>query len=302
MARFVQQRGALALFVAAGVILALPARARDVFVDNVVGDDRRDGSSAELSGTQGGPCRTITRGLTRIQPGDRLVIANHGQPYCESVTLQAARHSGVGGRPFEIVGNKAVLDGRAKVSAGAWEHDRGDVYRFQPPRMGHLMLYLEDKPALRHVAGDDAAPGGLKPLEWTLWRGHVYFCAEQGRAPRDYDLSYSALPVGITLYDVHHVWISDLVVQGFQLDGVNAHDNVVEATLLGLTCRGNGRSGISVGGASSVRVKACVLGDNGAAQLRTEGVSKTEIVDCDLIENTAPGVVREGGFVTMAPQ
>jgi hypothetical protein len=120
--------------------------------------------------------------------------------------------------------------------------------------------------------------------------------------PRDYELSYTALTVGITLYEVRHVVISDLVVQGFQLDGINAHDGVFDASLVGLTCRGNGRSGISIGGASRVNLTACLVGDNGAAQVRTEGFSHTEILHCNLLENTAPAVVREGGLVMMLPE
>jgi hypothetical protein len=113
-------------------------------------------------------------------------------------------------------------------------------------------------------------------------------------------LSHTSLPVGITLYEARNIVISDLVVQGFQLDGLNAHDSVFDATLVGLTCRGNGRSGISVGGASRVKIIACLVGDNGAAQVRTEGFSHTDILNCDLVESpNAPAVVRDGGLVSV---
>ena len=59
--------------------------------------------------------------------------------------------------------------------------------------------------------------------------------------------------MGITLYEVRNVVIRDLIVQGFQLDGINAHDGVFDALLKKVTCRGNARSGICVGGASRVR-------------------------------------------------
>ena len=39
------------------------------------------------------------------------------------------------------------------------------------------------------------------------------------------------MQVGVTLYEVRHVIVRDLVIQGFQLDGVNAHDGVRETTL-----------------------------------------------------------------------
>ena len=52
------------------------------------------------------------------------------------------------------------------------------------------------------------------------------------------------MPVGITLYKVRDVAIGDLTVQGFQLDGINAFDGAFDIQLSGVTCRGNGRSGI----------------------------------------------------------
>lgn len=292
--------GFLAVFVLA-VGFASAAAARDIYVDNVHGDDRRDGSAPVGAGDMAGPCRTIARGLRLVQPGDRLVLANHGTPYRESLTLQAARHSGLPGQPFELQGNRAVLDGTQPVPGDAWEHYRDEIFRFQPRRMGHLMLYLGAKPAVRCPVADYEGLADMKPLEWSLIQGQVYFRVEPDRFPREYELAITALPVGLTLYEVRHVVVSDLIVQGFQLDGVNAHDNVYDARLVGLTCRGNGRSGISIGGASRVRLESCLVGDNGAAQVRTEGFSRTEIADSQLLENTAPAIVREGGLVTRHP-
>ena len=97
--------------------------------------------------------------------------------------------------------------------------------------------------------------------------------------------------------------IRGLVVQGFQLDGVNAHDGAFNLTLTGMVCRGNGRSGISIGGASRVRIEASLVGNNGEAQLRTEGFSHTRLVNCDLIDDNpaAPALVRESGEVVVEP-
>ena len=292
--------GGLALVLLFGCLIA-GAVARDIYVDNVYGDDRRDGTAAVGSGDRAGPCRTIARGLRIVQQGDRLVLANHGTPYRESLTLQAARNSGLPGEPFELQGNNAVLDGTQPVPGDAWEHYREEIFRFQPPRMGHLVLYLNAKPAIRSPAAGYEGLASVKPLEWSFIQGQVFFRVEKDRLPREYELAYTALPVGLTLYDVRHVVVSNLIVQGFQLDGVNAHDNVFDTSLIGLTCRGNGRSGISIGGASRVRLESCLVGDNGAAQVRTEGFSRTEIADSQLLENTAPAIVREGGLVTRRP-
>jgi hypothetical protein len=96
---------------------------------------------------------------------------------------------------------------------------------------------------------------------------------------------------------VHDVIVENLNVRGFYLDGVNCHDNVTRSDLLGLECSHNGRSGISIGGASRIRIDTCTAAGNGAAQIRTEGYSITMLVDNKLDATSAPAVVSEGGKV-----
>ncbi len=277
------------------------AFARDLYVNNRTGDDRSDGSSREAIAPGRGPFRTIARALRAADGGDQIFIENTGTPYRESLTLQAARHSGSPGQPFVIYGNNAVLDGSMPVPAEAWESYEGDIYRFRAEKKSFHLLYLAGRPAKRVTVEDPKARvPALKPLEWCLFEGYVYFHTELGKLPQHYDLTHTVLPVGVTLYEVRHVLIQELIVQGFQLDGVNAHDGVTDTQLVGLVCRGNGRSGISVGGASRVSIEACLVGDNGAAQVRTEGFSHTRLRNCDLIDRPfAPALVREGGEVTI---
>jgi hypothetical protein len=274
--------------------------ARDIFVDNVAGDDRRDGSTVAVSGRAGGPVRSLRRALSLSEGSDRIILTATGEPYRESVTLQASKHTGLPTRPFTIVGNGATLDGSAPVPEDAWSHFEGNVFRFRPPRTSFQVLFLDGKPLVKRFVDREAGFPELQPLEWCLFDRYVYFRVEKDKLPSHYDLSHTALPVGITLYEARNIVISDLVVQGFQLDGLNLHDSVFNATLVGLTCRGNGRSGISVGGASRVKIIACLVGNNGAAQVRTEGFSRTEILNCDLVETAhAPAIVRDGGLVSV---
>ncbi|HRX77674.1 MAG: right-handed parallel beta-helix repeat-containing protein [Planctomycetaceae bacterium] len=274
---------------------------RDIFVDNVAGDDRRDGSTVQVSGRAGGPVRSLRRALELAEGSDRIVMADKGEPYRESVTLQAGKHTGIATHPFTIVGNGATLDGSAPVPPDVWQHVEGNVFRFRAPRTSFQVLFLAGKPLERRFVDREAGFPKLQPLEWCLFDRHVYFHVENDKLPRQYDLTHTSLPVGITLYEARHIVISDLVIEGFQLDGLNAHDSVFDATFVGLTCRGNGRSGISVGGASRVKIIACLVGNNGAAQVRTEGFSRTEILNCDLIESAeAPAIVRDGGLVSVS--
>jgi hypothetical protein len=160
--------------------------------------------------------------------------------------------------------------------------------------MSYQQLFLSGEPAVRVAV----PPGGsvhLKPLEWALDEGWIYFRAEKGKLPQSYDLSCCGERVGITLYEVRDVIVQDLMLRGYCLDAVNSHDGVTRSDLVRLTCVNNGRSGISIGGASRVRVDTCTAAGNGAAQFRMEGYCLVELLDNDFDPGSAPAVVREGG-------
>ncbi len=257
------------------------------YVDNLYGDDTRDGRTARSVGASG-PFRTIARALRAAGPGDRIELAETGKPYRESITLQGGRHSGTRESPFELVGNGAVLDGQQDVPVEAWHHVEGPVFAFRPVRKSFQTLYLDGRPAKRVAVsrGADKLPE-LPPLNWCLWRGEVYFAVQPGRLPGQYRLTYGALPVGITLYEVRNVLIRDITVRGFQLDGINAHDGVRYTLLMGVQAEGNGRSGISAGGASRLTLLRCVSRGNGVAQVRSESVARMRLRDCR-IEREGP--------------
>lgn len=286
--------GWLALFAVVAYLSAgtFPdADARDIYVDNRNGDDRNDGSQPSIGSVGVGPCRTVTRALKHAQKGDRIILADTGEPYRESITLQGGRHSGSADIPFVIVGNGATLDGTSAVDASAWECVDGDLFRFRPSFMSFQQLFLDGRPCDRVRVSDKPALESLEPLQWTLYRGHVYFRTEENRIPQQYDLTHSDLRVGVTLYAVRHVQILDLTVQGFALDGINAHDSVFDVDLAGITSRGNGRSGLSVGGACRLELAASLIGSNGTAQVRGEGMATISVENCDVIDDdsNAPG-------------
>lgn len=279
------------------IALTQSGLAADIYVNNVSGDDRLNGS-VPTTRTQGsGPLRTIATALKIAQKGDRVILENTGEPYRESITLQGARNSGYETRPFELVGNGAIIDGSVPVPSRAWRHVKGELFRFQPRLTSFQQFFLDDLPVDRLNVSTDQPLPTLKPLQWCLYEREIYFRTEPGRLPQEYNLTYADQRVGITLYEVRHIVISNLIVQGCQIDGINAHDGVFNATIVDTICRGNGRSGISVGGASRVRIEKCAIGDNGKAQVRTEGYCKTWLLDCNLIDNTAPKLKRDGGQV-----
>ncbi len=277
-------------------LLPLSSLARDVFVDSRSGNDRAKGIEPQGDETMAGPVRTISKALRLASIGDRIVLAEGSGPYYETLSLSGEHLSGITNFPLIIEGSGCILEGAAPVPQDAWERIGTDLFAFQPARLGHAQLFIAGRPAVRRPATSlDFTLPELNDNEWCFAGGRINMRVEPDKIPQNYDLTYSFLPVGITLYQVHDVQIRNLTIQGFQLDGVNAHDTAREVVLRGLTCRGNGRSGISVGGASRVGIDSCLVGDNGEAQLRTEGYSITRVDETQLLGNTAPAFVRDGG-------
>ena len=315
----------LRFYIVLFLFTAAPAMARDIYVDNVGGDDQHQGRAPTASNVGGGPCRSIGRALRLARSSDRIILADSGEPYRECITLQGARHSGTPDRPFVIIGNGAVLDGSRPVHPESWEHVADSVFRFQPRRTSHQQLFLDARPLVRvPVDNNNLHLPALKPMQWCLFDRHIYLnlrqptpddpddaefvptdVVEQAAAegwryvPQQYDLDYTHHTMGVTLYDVRNVVIADVTVQGFQLDGINAHDKAFNTQLLGVVCRGNGRSGVTVAGASRVRISESLMGNNGAAQLRIEGHCIAELTECEILAFTAPSVVRDGGEVSI---
>jgi hypothetical protein len=278
--------------------MAMPAPARDLFVNNATGDDHNDATSPTSHGGRAGPARSLTKALHIAQRGDRIIMAKTGQPYLENVTVAGGRHN-----DLVIEGQGATLDGAAAVPIDQWQSEGGGVFRFEPRYKHFNLLFIGDTP-VAHVLVDPLATRRpeLKPLEFCVQRGALYFRSEETKSPGLYPLNYTAQPVGIMLYNVQDVLIKNLVVQRFRLDGVNAHDDAQRCVLAGLTCRHNARSGISVGGSSRVEINACQASGNGITQLRTEGHCVVDIQETKLDSTTAPAYRIHGGRVSIDGQ
>ncbi|MGE0605746.1 MAG: right-handed parallel beta-helix repeat-containing protein [Pirellulales bacterium] len=276
---------------------AANAWAKDLYVNNVTGDDTFLGAQPDFA-DGGGPVRTIAKALRLADSGDRIILADAGQPYRESITLISSHHSGGAVNRFTIIGNGAILDGSTPVPPHCWQHVSGDVFRFRPQRSAFQQLFIDDRPLVRRpVEGDRSPVSFLQPREWALYEGQIYLRVEPGVSVYQYNLSSTGEAVGITLYRCREIEIADLTVQGFQLDGINAFDGVDDCVLTNVTCRGNGRSGLTVAGNCHLLLDGCTLGDNGFCQLLTAGSSITNLQNSQLLPNTAPAVINRGGEV-----
>ena len=281
----------LSIFVASAV---QTATAETIYVNNIGGDDTNNGLTQENKGDGVGPLRTLTGALKRVERGDSIELAKTDVPYNECVTLQGRRHSGTSFAPFVIDGNGATLEGIAQVPAHRWEHVCGDIFRFAPDRAAFQQLFLDGE-AAELVGRFDGFYNTqfLTPKQWCRCKGGIHFAAEKGKSVHNYELSFASHPVGITLYNVENVVIRNLKLRGFQLDGINAHDNAFDCLLSDISSVENGRSGVSVGGSSRVRLNHCELGKNNDTQLNAEGWSTSTLQDTRLVSKVAPLWKRE---------
>lgn len=285
--------GLASLFVVLSLVGPLPAI--DIHVDNVRGDDLRDGGTGRGLGLEAGALRTIGRALQMAHPGDRIVLARNEEPYRESVTLQGRRHCGSELTPLIIDGQGAILDGTLPVPPSAWQFAYKDVVRFAPVYRSTGLLYRDGLPVLRPVSGRRAE---LQPGQSVLDEGLVWYRLRDGVLPSILDIRWTALTVGITLYDVRDVVIRNLIVQGFALDGVSLYDGATNVELSRVALRGNGRSGLHVGGACRAVLSDSHASDNGRGQIHLEGAGRLKLQQCDLWNEGAPALLREGGTVT----
>ncbi|MHB8902690.1 MAG: hypothetical protein ACYC6Y_28355, partial [Thermoguttaceae bacterium] len=133
-------RGLVVLTVLAGS--SGVASARDLYVNNVAGNDRYLATQRQPMSEQLGPVKTIGRALEIAIAGDRIVLANTGVAYRESLTLFGSRHSGTEDRPFTILGNGAVLEGADEVHVDGWQHVYDNIFCFRPSRLVYQQLFL----------------------------------------------------------------------------------------------------------------------------------------------------------------
>src|SRR5688572_10004213 len=97
-------RGMLALCVI--LLFSTIAKAGDIYVDNLTGDDRRTGYMLTSDGVGNGPVRSITKALRLANKGDRIILVNNeGRPYRESIAISGGFHSGIATYPFTLIGN-----------------------------------------------------------------------------------------------------------------------------------------------------------------------------------------------------
>ncbi|MDR1382888.1 MAG: right-handed parallel beta-helix repeat-containing protein [Planctomycetaceae bacterium] len=242
--------------------------AKDVYVNNLIGNDNNLGQLADLTNGTAGPLKTIGRAIALSDQGDRIILASTPIPYKETICLFGKKQSGDEFTPFFIEGNGAILDGSDSLPIESWRYFGGNIFRFQPSNLTHFQLFEDGLPLKRVEAQPNAkTPPFLRQMEWCICSGFVYLCLENFKRPQDYRFSYSERTTGITVMQANNVRINNLVVQGFQIDGIAVVNNTKNVVFDNVIVRGNGRNGLTIGASSSVAVNYSLLGDNNTAQI-----------------------------------
>lgn len=282
------------------VLTVQPAAGRDVFVDNILGHDAFDGTTPQRPNDLSGPVKTIRRALRLAGPSDTVHLANHGEPYYESLELTGRRVSGTEAHPFTIDGHGAIVSGARRIPPQAWSIHRGRVWKMTPTRKGHYQLLLSHT-ALPEVPCPRSARSlpKLEPGQWCAWNGSIYFHATDaiGGTPPDLPMAFAYDSVGLTLYDVRHVLVKNVTFRHFRQDGVNAHDLARFVILDNVKLIENGRTGLSVSGSSLVGLKDSALGGNRVAQLLNAERAQTELLNTVLDDRPGDRLRIDGGHV-----
>ena len=263
--------------------------AKDIHVNNTTGYDRNLGQSAGTVDGLAGPVKTIARAIELSEQGDRIILAPTGSPYRESICLFGKKQSGDEFNDFSIEGNGAILDGTELLPLEVWSHAFGNTFRFRPSKFTYFQLFEAGRP-LQRIAVESGAkiPPPLAEMEWCICSGFVYICLENFKRPQDYRFIYSEKMTGITIMQTTGVRINDLIVQGYQIDGISIVNNTKNVVLDNVIVRGNGRNGLTVGAASTVAVGYSLFGDNNSVQIAMDERSELLLFLSELKGTDAP--------------
>ncbi len=170
------------------------AAPKSVYVNNKTGSDDFAGDAAEpVSGGKSGPFKTIMQAVRRCAPGARIVIANTGDDYRETVSIEGFK-KGRADAPLIIDGQGAYVSGLVALSPEQWVHFKDDVY-FSPNKIGGAD-YVPQGWAERKIG--DAVYGRMPNSNWLGSMRHRGWFVEK-EAPEIFFLNGRPGPNSLTL-------------------------------------------------------------------------------------------------------
>ena len=249
------------------------------FVDCERGDDTN-------AGTQQAPCKTVTHGLTKLKPGDTLVL--RGGTYYECVVIKS---SGAPGKPITLrsyPGEVAIMDGGLREffesPADAWEPFEGGApgeYRSKKP---YPQLGEEAHPRRYVYAmgnfGDSMVPlhgyRNLIDLRWPdMYRAHEHGMSTSAGMYCGPGVWYDAQPIGDQTYGTKKIHVR-LAHTHFPALGENNYKGETDPRKLPLIISGPVPV-IDIQGAKHVRLQDLVLRGTRNHTVHIEGAEDLEL-------------------------
>lgn len=145
--------------------LLCEARAADLFVNNVTGNDASDGLSKSNS------VKTIARAVALAGAGDTVNLERTGRDYAEEVVF--ADKGGEPGRPITLDGHGATLDGSKPCPSTGWKKVDDKLWCLEGT-LSRNALGVQDRIVLERKMAPELTPGQFC-VEATQFEDNVLF-------------------------------------------------------------------------------------------------------------------------------
>ncbi len=269
---------------------------KEIYVNNILGSDKYDGTSSKPTGSTHGPVATMGKAVSLLKTSDRMIIANTGKPYRDSIHL--FKQSGTPEKPTMIEGNGAIMEGLETVQPSEWRVEPdgllslpwGNWLSFAVWVDGRIPAHRVDVTARPSI--NDIAPGtGV----FSSDEMRAYFRLPEGKRLQDLHLEVPKRLNGVTIHESSYVTIRNLHVRFYADDGFNEAGECYGLVFENIEASYNGEQGMSAHNAVSATVFNAYFHDNmdGIADVQ---FSQTIYHGLRSVNNWRYGVLFLGGY------
>lgn len=216
-------------------VVAPMSAARDLYVNQITGDERNDGLAAVPGATGVGPVKTIHRAVRSAQPGDTVHLAALDEPYHESPVF----HDRIcpADKPITLDGHGATITGAERMDLATWEQvapgrfRKIGLMRMDSAILGRWFFRIDGR--MQHMGRTSKGPSAklkqpveLQPGEWTFVEAEdaFYLQLDPAKKPSDYVVEAPVRSAGVQISGRNeNIVIRNLNTQHVYNDGFNIH-------------------------------------------------------------------------------
>jgi len=265
------------------LLFAVPAFCETYYVNNKTGNDANNGLSTESS------FATITKAISTAKTSDKIVLADTGIKYRESIVMD--KKGGTPASPFIIEGNGAVITGLRTIKPEEWKPVKDGVYLLTVAKKPYAYPYLANHGKKLRTGNRDK----LGPEEHSWEKDGIYFRCGEGKTPASYDLSATLIDeCGFAVRNASYIICRNLVSECVANDGFSLHGDCRGVYLENVEARYNGNKGISIHETCEIVVRNAYLHHN--MQGIVDVNASRSFYDGILAESNDCGAAFNGGF------